>query len=112
VRFLVTYKPGRKGVPPPAAEEMSKLMEEPSLVATGGFEDGPGNRVRISGASFTVTDGPFTEAKELIGGFAILEVPSREEAIAQTSRFLAVMREGECDVRQFFGPETGDVPGR
>ena len=47
-----------------------------------------------------MTDGPFTEAKELIGGFALLEAGSKEEAIAIAKKFLAVAGEGECEIRQ------------
>jgi hypothetical protein len=48
----------------------------------------------------TVTDGPFTEVKELIGGFALLEAGSKEEAIAIAKKFLAVAGDGECEIRQ------------
>jgi hypothetical protein len=49
-----------------------------------------------------VTDGPFTEAKELIGGFAILQAKSKEEAIELTRRFLDVAGDGECEIRQLY----------
>jgi hypothetical protein len=55
-----------------------------------------------------VKDGPFTEAKEVIGGYAILEVGSKEEAIEATRRFLAVHGDDweiECEVRPLDGPE-------
>ena len=50
----------------------------------------------------TVTDGPFTETKEVIGGFAILQANSKEEAIEIAKRFLDVAGEGECEIRQIF----------
>jgi hypothetical protein len=53
-----------------------------------------------------VTDGPFTEAKEVIGGFAIIEAKSKEEAIEQTKRFLNVAGDGESEIRQLY--EEGD----
>ena len=49
-----------------------------------------------------MTDGPFTEAKEVIGGFALLKAKSKEEAIELTKRFLKVAGDGECELRQVF----------
>jgi hypothetical protein len=62
--------------------------------------------VRRTGTNVTITDGPFTEAKELIGGFAILEASSKDEAIALTKKFLEVAGEGECEIRQLFTAEN------
>jgi hypothetical protein len=61
-----------------------------------------GARVRLSEGKLTVTDGPFTEAKELVGGFAILRTNSREEAIELAKQFLPVAGDGECELRQLF----------
>jgi hypothetical protein len=84
---------------------MGKLIEEMAkagvLLATDGLQpSSKGARVRISGGKFTVTDGPFTEAKELIAGYAIVQVKSKEEAIEWAKRFLKVMGEGESEIRQ------------
>jgi len=49
-----------------------------------------------------VKDGPFTEAKEVVGGFALLQADSREEVLALTKEFLDVVGEGECEVRQLY----------
>ena len=49
-----------------------------------------------------MTDGPFTEAKELVGGFAILKANSKEEAIELTRQFLRVAGDGECELRQLY----------
>jgi hypothetical protein len=97
-------------MPPPSPEmmqEMGKFVEEATktgvLLATGGL--GPsaeGTKVRYSNGEFTVTDGPFTEAKELIGGWALMEVRDKEEAIEWTKRFLTVVGGGESTVRQVF----------
>jgi hypothetical protein len=60
-------------------------------------------RVRLSGGRTRVVDGPFTETKEVVGGYAMLEAASMEEAIALTRRFLMVHGdewELECEVRQ------------
>ena len=75
-------------------EEMGKLIEEMTragvLLDTGGLRPlDEGTRVTLSGGKQTVLDGPFTEAKEVIGGYALLQTKSREEAVEWASRFLA-----------------------
>jgi hypothetical protein len=65
-----------------------------------------GARVRNSNGKVTVTDGPFTEAKEVVGGFAILRANSKEEAIQLARDFLQVVGEGECELRQIFEADT------
>ena len=54
-----------------------------------------------------MTDGPFTEAKELVGGFAILRTNSKGEAIQLAKQFLQVVGEGECELRQVY--EEGEA---
>ena len=109
MRFMTLYKPGRDASGPPSQQEIAamgrfiaQLTKEGVLIATDGLQSSAkGARVRISsGGRFTVTDGPFTEAKELIAGYAIIDVESKAEAIELTKRFLAVMGEGESEVRQ------------
>ena len=58
--------------------------------------------MRRAGGKITVTDGPFSEAKEVIGGFAIIEADSKDEAIALTKRFLDVAGDGESEIRQLY----------
>lgn len=95
--------------------EMGKLMEEMiregTLVATAGLRPTKeGVRVRSRYGKLSKTDGPFTESKEVIGGYAILEAPSLKEAIALTERFLKVHGDEwdlECEVRPLDGPEFG-----
>jgi hypothetical protein len=97
-------------IPPPSQElyaEMGKFIEEATkagvLVATGGL--GPvseSTKVIRSGGKFTVVDGPFTEAKELIGGWALMEVRDKAEAIEWTKRFLDVAGDGESTIRQVY----------
>jgi len=104
---MCLYKPGKETDAPPTAEEMAamgQLIEEMArtgvLVATDGLQSSKkGARVKISNGKFTVTDGPFTETKELIAGFAIVNVNSKEEAIELTKRFLSVVGEGESEIR-------------
>lgn len=101
--------------------EMGKLMDEMirdgSLVRTAGLRPTKeGVRIRSRKGDLSVTDGPFTESKEVIGGFAILEAKSMKDAIALTKRFLAVHGDEwdlECEVRPMESPEFGcDATGR
>ena len=92
--------------------EMGKLMDEMiaagTLVTTAGLRPtAEGVRVRSRFGKLSRTDGPFTETKEVIGGYAILEAPSLKEAIALTERFLEVHGDEwdlECEVRPLDGP--------
>ena len=64
-----------------------------------------GTRLRLSGGKFTVTDGPFIEVKELMGGFAVIQVKSLEEAIEWSKRFRKIVGDGESEIVQVFGPD-------
>ncbi len=108
MRFLCLYKPGQESTGAPTQQEieaMGALIGEMSragvLAQTEGCQPSArGARVRINGDTFTVVDGPFTEAKELVGGMAVITVPSKAEAIEWTKRFLAVAGRGESEIRQ------------
>jgi hypothetical protein len=63
-----------------------------------------GARARIEGGKITVTDGPFPETKELLGGYCLMDVKSKAEVIEWTKRFLAVMGKGSCEVRLIHEP--------
>jgi hypothetical protein len=100
MRYLMMVSSPENAGPPPLAlmEAIQKLGEEAVkagvMVETGGL--GPsalGARIRISGGNLTITDGPFSEAKELIGGYAVYELKSKEEAIEWGRRFMEVHRE-------------------
>ena len=113
MKFLSMYKSPERNTPPSQEEmsKMGKLIEEGFkagwLVATEGcLPSALGARVRRSGEKISVTDGPFTEAKELVGGFAILRTNSKEEAIQLAREFLQVVGEGECELRQVY--EAGE----
>ena len=85
-------------------ESMGKLIGDMHkagvlLAAEGCLPSSKGLRVRLDGGKFSVTDGPFPETKELIAGFALMQVKSKPEAIEWTKRFLAVAGEGESEVR-------------
>ncbi|MCU1622445.1 MAG: hypothetical protein JWL79_1290 [Frankiales bacterium] len=100
-------------MPPPSPEmmaEMGKFMADATaagvLVATGGLEPSAmSTKVTSKNGTITVTDGPFTEAKELTGGWALCEVPDKAEAIEWAKRFRAIVGDGESTVRQTFGPQ-------
>ena len=82
-----------------------------ALVTTAGLRPtAEGVRVRSRYGRLSTTDGPFTETKEVIGGYAILEARSMKEAIERTERFLRIHGEEwdiECEVRPLDGPEFG-----
>jgi len=110
MRFLSIYKTAERGVPP-TQEEMTKMgkliedgMKAGTLLATEGcLPSALGARVRFSGGKLTVTDGPFTEAKEVVGGFALLSANSKEEALEMIKDFLQVAgHDGECELRQIY----------
>jgi hypothetical protein len=109
MRFLSIYKTTERTTPPTAQEmtTMGKLIEEGMkkgwLLATEGcLPSTLGARVRRSDGKISVTDGPFTEAKELVGGFALLKADSKQEAIELARQFLKVAGDGECELRQLY----------
>ncbi len=113
MKFLSIYKHEETGVPPSQEEmaKMGKLVEEGMkagwLVATEGcLPSALGARVRNTSGDLTVIDGPFTEAKELVGGFAILRANSKEEAVQLAKDFLKVVGQGECELRQLYEADT------
>jgi len=115
MKFLSIYKSVEKSTPPSPEEmaTMGKLIEEGMksgwLLGTEGcLPSALGARVRKNGDAVTVTDGPFTESKEIVGGFALLRANSKEEAIQMAKDFLKVVGEGECEIRQIYeaGEET------
>ena len=80
------------------------------IVSMGGLQHtSKGATLRLDGGKLTVKDGPFTEAKEVIGGFTIMELPSKEAAIEEARKFMELHRQlwpgwsGECEVRLMYG---------
>jgi hypothetical protein len=108
-------------MPPPTPELMTgmgEVIEEATkagvLLATGGIAPtAMGAKITLEDGEFTVVDGPFTEAKELIGGWALMECRDLEEAVEWAKRFVSVLGEGEVRVRpadavwvdEVYGPE-------
>ncbi|WP_432080255.1 YciI family protein [Streptomyces sp. WAC 04229] len=96
------------GPSPELVQRMEKLMEEMTkagvLLDTAGLTPtSDGTRVHYEGGQLSVTDGPFTESKEVIGGYALLQAKDKAEAVEWTKRFLKVHEEHwtvTCEVRQ------------
>jgi hypothetical protein len=123
MRFMMLVKHAENFGPPPKElmDAMEKLTAEAvksgAMILSGGLAPTPMSaRVRLSRGKVMATDGPFTEAKEVVGGFAILEFKSKEEALESAVHFMELHKqhwpgwEGETEVRQIFGPE--DFPPR
>ena len=118
MRFMMIVKHAEKQGRPPKAlmDAIAKLAEEETkagtMLGSGGLAPtAQGARVRLSGGQVTVTDGPFAETKEVVGGYAQFELKSKKEAIESAVRFMELHKkhwpgwEGETEVRQMFGPE-------
>lgn len=103
------------GVPPSAEliQRMGTFLEEVVqagvLVGSEGLKpSAAGKRIKLADGKVTVTDGPFTESKELVASYAIFDVKSIDEAVHWTQRFLEVLGQGECEIRPIF--EATDFP--
>lgn len=120
MRYMIMVKGSENAGPPPKAlmDAIAKLGEEAGkagvMVDMGGLmPTAMGARVRLTGGKITITDGPFTEAKEVIGGFAVYDVKSKQDAIRWTERFMDLHKQhwpewqGESEIRQMFGPGDG-----
>jgi hypothetical protein len=118
MKFMMLVKHAENQGPPPKEliDAITILSEE---AVKNGTMRGNGRlsptaqstRVRVANGKLTVTDGPFTEAKEIVGGFAQFELKSKQDAIDGAVRFMELHRkywpgwEGETEIRQMFGPE-------
>jgi len=117
MRFMMIVKHNEaQGFPPKKLmEEITKLAEADAkagtMVGSGGLmPTAKGTNVRLSNGKITVTDGPFSEAKEIIGGYAQFEMKSKEEAVQAAVKFMELHKkywpgwEGETEVRQMMEP--------
>jgi hypothetical protein len=111
MQFLMySTDPMPENAPAPSPEHMAeigKFMEEAfraGVIVTTGALQPKGTRVKLSSGKVSVTDGPFIEAKELLGGFAVLQVNSKEEAIEWATRFRKVVGDGETEIVLLQGP--------
>ncbi len=118
MRFMMLVKSAENnGMPPKQLmDEIAKLSHDASqkgtMVGTGGLAPTANStKVRVSGGKVSVIDGPFSETKEVVGGYAMFELPSKEEALAGAKHFMELHAkywpewEGETEIRQIFGPE-------
>jgi hypothetical protein len=103
------------GIPPDPelVHRMGDFIEEVTnagiLLATDGLKpSSEGKRVRRSGGTVAVIDGPFTESKELVASYALMQFDSMDDAVHWTGRFLEVLGEGECELRPIY--EAADFP--
>jgi hypothetical protein len=115
---MMLVKHAENSGPPPKElmDAIAILAEEDvkagTMLSSGGLAPtAQSTRVRVSGGQLKVIDGPFTEAKEIVGGFAQFELKSKKEALEGAVRFMELHRkywpgwEGETEIRQIFGPE-------
>jgi hypothetical protein len=117
MKFLMTYQQN-PDAPPPTPQQMAAIgalternMKAGVLVMTGGLvRPTRGIQIRCDGGKVSITDGPFAETKELIDGFALVEVASRDEAIKLASEFMQVAGDGTGEILQVFDP--GGPPPR
>ncbi len=112
MRFMYLVRTTHGGPPPKRLmEELGKLtrrkIDDGAMIDSGPLMPlATGARVRLKNGKVDVVDGPFAEAKEVVGGYAIFEFPSREEALASAVEFINLHRdygegwEGECEMRQ------------
>ena len=118
MRYISIFTHEKKNDVPPTEAEMAtmgKLIEDGMkagwLIATEGVHFGQvGVRVhKATGGDLTVTDGPFAEAKELIGGYAILRAGSKAEVVELCRKFLNVVGQGTCEVHELFEQPAADT---
>jgi hypothetical protein len=117
MRFMMIVKADKDyeaGAPPKPelmaaiGQHAQDMIKRGKLLESGGLlPSSAGARVRVAGGKLTVVDGPFTEAKELVGGYAIMQAESRAEAIEMGKQFmklhadvLGTSYEGELEIRQ------------
>jgi hypothetical protein len=118
MRYMILVKSSERSGPPPKAlmDAMAKAGEEATksgtMIDSGGLAPtAMSTRVRLSGGKISVLDGPFTEAKEVVGGYAMFDFKSKKEAIEAVLLFMELHKQhwpgwdGESEIRQVFGPE-------
>jgi hypothetical protein len=109
MKFLSIYKTAERNAPP-SQEEMSKMgkliedgMKSGYLLGVEGcMPSATGARVRLANGKLSVTDGPFSESKEVVGGFAIIQANSKQEALEHVKYFIQIAGDGECELRQLY----------
>ena len=120
MRYMVFVKmPEDVGPPTPAlveamGREMEQAFADGTMVDAGGlYPPAQSTEIRLTAGTITTTDGPYTEAKEVVGGYSIIEVRSPEEAVAAARRVAEIHQqywpawEGAIEVRRVSGPDEG-----
>jgi hypothetical protein len=118
MRFMMMVKSAENSGPPPKelmdaiAKSAEEAVKSGTMLQTGGLAPtSMSTRVRLSQGAISTIDGPFAESKEVIGGFAIFELTSKEAAIESALHFMELHKqhwpgwEGETEIRQIFGPD-------
>lgn len=113
--MMIKHSEDLKKLPKELSDAIARLSQSespPAVLASGALaETAASSRVRIADGKLNVTDGPFTETKEVVGGFAIMEFKSKEEAVQSAREYMELYRKywpewkGETEVRQIYGPE-------
>jgi hypothetical protein len=117
MKFLLTFEQAPHA-PPPTPEKMAKIgaftektFKSGALVMTGGLvRPTRGTQIRCQAGKVSVTDGPYAETKEVIDGFALVDVKSKQEAIVLATEFLQVAGDGTGEILQVF-ERSPDSPG-
>ncbi len=114
MRFMALWYPAQAAAKPPpehfAAMEglIRDMRAAKALVDTGGWDPhSPALRLRSQDGAVSVTDGPFAEAKEVVGGFVIMDVAKQAEAVAWATRFMKIAGDGRCEMRELPPPHFG-----
>jgi hypothetical protein len=124
MRYMVFVKMAEDVGEPPVAlveamgSEMEKAFADGLMVDAGGlYPTAQSTEIRLAAGAITSTDGPYAEAKEVVGGYSIIEVRSEEEAVANARRVLELHQqhwdgwEGSVEVRRIAGPDEGPPVG-
>jgi len=117
MKFLMTYQQ-KPNLPPPTPEKMAaigafaeKSFKSGVLIMTGGLvRPSRGIHIKCEGGELGVIDGPFAETKELIDGFALIQVPSKEDAIRIAGDFMKIAGDGTGEILQVFDQGEGQPP--
>jgi hypothetical protein len=114
MRFMIMFKTDAENeadapacmVLPEMQRFIGELRDQGVLLGTEGLKPSTFNAARVSrsGGRFTLTDGPFAEAKELVAGFVLLELPSKQAALDLAEQFLTIAGQGWAEVREVFAP--------
>ncbi len=120
MRYMVFVKMAEDVGEPPAelqevmGREMAEAFASGSMVDAGGlYPTAQSTEIRLTGGTITTTDGPYAEAKEVVGGYSVIEAGSQEEAVQSARRVVEVHQEywpgweGSVEVRRISGPDDG-----